>query len=359
MRFLLATLDGAGSLQPLLALIEALVARGHEVHAIAHDVQQAPIETSGGRFIRYETALQLDQGDPARLDVPPEGQIALFLAFQQGSATDAMGAAKRLKPDAMLIDCLMPGALAASKHKGLKTIALMHAPYSFWCVFVNGLCRAPIDEADQALGFSYERFDVGTVFPPNLAFVGPGRPANGAAARWARLRPDKRLVLASLSSGIQGRAGVQVSLLQRICDALAGLDVEAVVTTGRGIDPTQLNVGSNTTIARRIPHEAVLAKADLFVTHAGHGSVMAAVDNGVPMLCLPPGADQPHNAAKVAELGLGEVLPITASSDEIQAAVARMLADRALRTRSAEFAGLVAEEPGIERAVELIEAIAT
>lgn len=358
MRFLLATLDGAGSLQPILALIEALVARGHEVHAIAHDVQRAPIEFSGGRFIRYETALQLDQGDPARLQVPPEGQIAQFLAFQQVSATDTMGAAERLKPDAMLIDCLMPDALAASKRNGLKTIALMHAPYSFWSVFVDGLCRAPMDGADQTLGFSYEGFDVGAAFPPNLAFVGPARPASGTAASRARRRPDRPLVLASLSSGIQGRAGGQVGLLQRICDALAGLDVEAVVTTGRGIDPIQMHVGANTTIARSIPHEAVLAEADLFITHAGHGSVMAAIDNGVPMLCLPPGADQPHNAAKVAELGLGEVLPITASSDAIGAAIARMLVDKALKIRSAEFAGRVAKEPGIERAVELIEALA-
>jgi hypothetical protein len=34
-----------------------------------------------------------------------------------------------------------------------------------------------------------------------------------------------------------------------------------------------------------------------------------------------------------------------------------MLADKALRARSAEFAALVAQDPGIDRAVELIEAL--
>jgi UDP:flavonoid glycosyltransferase YjiC (YdhE family) len=84
---------------------------------------------------------------------------------------------------------------------------------------------------------------------------------------------------------------------------------------------------------------------------------MAAVSHGVPMLCLPPGADQPLNAAKVAALGLGEVLPTTARADEIRGGVARLLADAALRARSEAFAAKVAQEPGIERGVELIEAL--
>ena len=130
-----------------------------------------------------------------------------------------------------------------------------------------------------------------------------------------------------------------------------------MVTTGRGIDPATILVAANTTLERRIPHEAVLTQADLFVTDAGHGSVMAALSHGVPMLCLPPGADQPLNAAKVAELGLGEVLPTTASVEEIRRDVARLLADASLKARSARFAATVAREPGIELAVQLIEAL--
>ena len=355
MRFLIAMLDGAGSLEPVLGLIDALVGRGHVVHVLAHNVQRARIEGSGGRFVRYETAPQWDQGIPGWLSQFGD-PAALVEAFGPKSANDLIGAAQHLAPDAVLVDCMMPHALRAAKSQGLKTVALVHAPYSAWTVFLGGAFKGPIDEADLALGLSYCAFDVGAIFPANLMFVGPVRPDHGVTT-WTRRSPGKRLVLASLSSAIQGPPALQIDLLQRICIALGDLDVEAVVTTGRGIDPADIKVGANTTIERRIPHEAVLAQADLLVTHAGHGAVMAALSHGVPMLCLPPGADQPLNAAKVAALGLGEVMPTTASVDDIRGGVARLLTDDGLRTRSEAFAAEVAQEPGIERAVELIEAL--
>ncbi|HEY2179194.1 MAG TPA: nucleotide disphospho-sugar-binding domain-containing protein [Caulobacteraceae bacterium] len=357
MRFLLSTMDGAGSLQPLLALVEALVARGHGVDALGHDAQRQPLERAGARVHRYATAAQLDQGDPASLKLAPAQRLAWLEAFQQLSRDDAMDLARRFEPDAMLVDCLMPGLLTGSKSAGLKTVALMHAPYSFWCDFMGGFCRAPMDGADLTLGFTSEAFDAGAAFPANLAFVGPVRPARGVDTAWRRRWSDRPLVLASLSTGVQGLPGSQVGLLQRICDALAGLDAESVVTTGRGIDPAEVKVGAFTTIALSVPHAAVLADADLFITHAGHGSVMAALAAGVPMLCLPPGADQPANAAQVAKLAVGDVLPVTASPAEIRAAALRLLADPALKARAEAFAARIAEEPGIDRAVELIEAI--
>jgi UDP:flavonoid glycosyltransferase YjiC (YdhE family) len=355
MRLLLATSDGAGSLEPILGLIEALARRGHDIQVVAHDVQRSRIEASGGRFNRFETAPQWDQGVPGWLSHFGDPG-ALMAAFGRKSAEDVMAAAQRLAPDAVLVDCMMPDVLRAAKGDGMKTVALMHAPYSFWRVFLGGAFKGPMDAADLMLGLTYRAFDVGADFPPNLMFVGPARPAAGAAT-WTRRTPGKPLVLASLSSAIQGPPALQIDLLQRICGALGRLDVEAVVTTGRGIDPTDIGAEANTTVERRIPHEAVLAQADLFVTHAGHGSVMAALNHGVPMLCLPPGADQPRNAAKVAELGLGEVLPTTAPAEEIRLVIARLLADPALKARVEAFAAAVEREPGMERAVELIEAL--
>src|SRR5580700_5852667 len=110
MRFLFATSDGAGSLEPILGLIEALVGRGHEVHVVAHDVQRARIEASGGQFIAFETAPQWDQGVPGWLNAFGDPG-ALMAAFGRSSSADFMAAAERLAPDAVLVDCMMPGAL--------------------------------------------------------------------------------------------------------------------------------------------------------------------------------------------------------------------------------------------------------
>jgi UDP:flavonoid glycosyltransferase YjiC (YdhE family) len=75
------------------------------------------------------------------------------------------------------------------------------------------------------------------------------------------------------------------------------------------------------------------------------------------MLCLPPIADQPVNAAKVQELGLGLALDPSSSSADIRAAIQHLLEDHAFKERSRAFAAAVAHEPGLEKAVELIEAL--
>jgi UDP:flavonoid glycosyltransferase YjiC (YdhE family) len=76
------------------------------------------------------------------------------------------------------------------------------------------------------------------------------------------------------------------------------------------------------------------------------------------MLCLAMFADQPLNAAKVARLGLGEVLSLAASSKLIAEAILRLLGDDALRERSRAFAAAAASQPAVDRAVELVEALA-
>ena len=166
---------------------------------------------------------------------------------------------------------------------------------------------------------------------------------------------DLQFGMASLSTGLQGKPGTQHALLQRLCDALAPLDIEALVTTGRGIAPESVVAGPSTVVARFAPHELVLPQADLFITHAGHGSVTASLAAGAPMLCLPPGGDQPFNAARIVHLGLGETLNPTSPSELIGEAVKRMLSDADLRQKSRDFAAGAADHPGIDLAVTRLE----
>ncbi len=349
MKLLVATWDGAGNLPPILALIRALAQRGHEIHALAHDVQRAQIEAAGAVFIAFASAPQWDMG--ARHTFGAEF-FEVFMAFDKAAGPELLAAVDRFGPDAILVDCMLPTALTFVRQKGPRTIALVHGLYSFFSNFADGLFRDPIDGADLALGLTYKAFDPNAVLPPNFRFVGPARPDLDAAP-WPRRLPGKPLVVASQSSGLQSES--QVELLQRVCDALAALDVEALVTTGRGIEPEALRPGPNTMVERLVPHDASLAEAALLITHAGHGSVMAALRFGVPMLCLPPVADQPYNAEKVADLGLGAVLDPSASADTIREAVARLLADQAMRERARAVAAEVAKEPGLETALRLIE----
>jgi UDP:flavonoid glycosyltransferase YjiC (YdhE family) len=348
-RLLVATWDGAGNLPPILTLTTALATKGHVVEVLAHNVQRVAVESAGGVFIPYASAPQWDHGVLGAVDANR------FMAFDQAAGNDVLEAAQRLGPAAVLVDCMMPGALTAVKGAGWSTVALVHGLYSFFAEAWGGRLRGPIDQSDLALGLSYSAFDATATVPRNFHFVGPARPDLEAAV-WTRRRPDGPFVVASLSTAYQRPD--QPDLLQRVCDALAALDVEALVTTGRGIAPESLTVGPNTVVERMVPHAAVLGQADLLVTHAGHGTVMAAVRFGVPMLCLPPAGDQPFNAARVAELGLGVAMDPASSSEDIRGAVERLLKDEVVRLRSRRFAADVAQSPGVETAVGLVESLA-
>jgi UDP:flavonoid glycosyltransferase YjiC (YdhE family) len=158
-------------------------------------------------------------------------------------------------------------------------------------------------------------------------------------------------VLVGLSTSNQN----QVPLLQRLCDALGTLDVEALVTTGPAVAPDALRPAANTTVLQFVSHDRVLPSADLLVTHAGHGTVMAGATYGVPMLCLPMGRDQPMNAARVAQLGLGRVVDADAPVAEIRGAIADALGDAAMKKRAKDFAASVASHRGLDDAVALVE----
>jgi UDP:flavonoid glycosyltransferase YjiC (YdhE family) len=351
MRALVGTWDGAGNLPPIVALIGALVDRGHDVQVICHDVQREQVIAAGGAFHGFRTVPQWDVGVPGWLGGDP---MAFFARLDETSGVDISAAAAQLKPDVVLIDCMLPNALTLTRRAGFRTVALVHAVYSFFGEFGGGFCKGPIDAADLALGMTWAAFDQGAVFPPNLEFVGPLRPDIGVAPR-PRVAAGKPFVVASLSTGYQSPG--QMDLLQRVCDAVGTLDIEALVTTGRGIAPEALSIGANTVAARSVPHDAVLPAADLLVTHGGHGTVMAGLRYGVPMLCLPPIADQPFNARKVEALGLGAALDPAASAQEIRAAISQLLADGPLRERARAFSARVAAEPGVVKAVELLEAL--
>ena len=352
MRLLAATWDGAGNLEPVAAVIAALVERGHEVHVLAHDVQRPTLEAVGATFVPFETAPQWDQGVAGSMGEDP---IATFTRFDPAASADLLALAKRFGPSVVLVDCMLPSALTAAKGAGYRTVACVHALYSFFCEYLGGLFRGPIDAADLALGLTYEAFDRGAETPPNLHFVGPVR-RELEVSKWARRSPGRPLVVASLSTGRQGDG--QQPLLQRICDALAMLGVEALVTTGRGIAPETLRAGSDTVVERLVPHDAVLPQADLLITHGGHGTVMAALRYGVPMLCLAPRADQPLNAARVADLGLGLSLDPASSVEAISEGARTILANADFKTRSRAFAYDAAKSPGIETGIELVEALA-
>jgi len=241
-------------------------------------------------------------------------------------------------------------AMDVAARSGLPTVSLVHTAYSLVNAPPFDVLKGPIDAADLVLVFSHKAFDPDARPPAHAVYVGPLRPQL-AQEPWRRKSPDRPLVVASLSTSHQD----QHDLLQRLCDALGTLPVEAIVTTGRGFDPASLTAPGNVTLVRHIAHEAVLDQADLLISHAGHGTVMVGASHGVPMLCLPMGRDQPVVARRVADLGIGHAGDAQASPEALAAEISAVLGDAAVSAGAKAFAAAVAGGASAETAAMQVE----
>jgi MGT family glycosyltransferase len=263
-------------------------------------------------------------------------------------ANEVVEVARSAQADVVLADGMLYGAMIGAQGSRLPSVALTHVPYGFTqlsrdaaaddprrAVLESGLgvinqARAQfalpplasvfdqIDELDLNAVLSVPELDSVTKLPDNLRYIGPAIDNNTAADM--QIVPDgAQTVLVSFSTGDLGQ--LHRDVLQGVLDALATSDFRVIVTVGQAFSPDDFRVPSNATAHTYLPHSAILSRTDVVVTHAGHGTVMAALGYGVPMVCLPLGRDQPYNAARVAAVGAGLRLAPTARGSEIADAV--------------------------------------
>jgi hypothetical protein len=108
----------------------------------------------------------------------------------------------------------------------------------------------------------------------------------------------------------------QVALVQRVCDAIAGEEADAILTLGPAVSAGAIRVPGNVEAVPYADHDRLLPRCAAIVTHGGLGTTLRALAHGKPLLLLPLGRDQQFNARRVVELGASIRLPVDASPAE-------------------------------------------
>jgi MGT family glycosyltransferase len=355
-------------------LASALAARGDDVYVLGHESTRGRFEDTGSTFIGWASSSQ----PPFIREFVPQDQEYAYaeehIFFGKSYQSDLRPVIEALRPDVVMVDVNLRYGILEGLRVRQPLIVLCHILYGLAAHFdetaspylpdltqsaaLDGVPefsskRAMMDLADRVLVFSYAGFDPlsGAEAGERVLHVGPLRATNDRPSRWVRRLPDRRLVVIALSTSEQN----QGATLQRLCDACAQLDIEAVVTTGPMISPEDLDTSENVTAIGFVNHDEILPRADLLVTHAGHGTVAAALTYGVPMLCIPFGRDQNFNADRVQTLGLGTVLDPDAPTDVLRRAVRDMLDDDPLKKRAKQFSDSLQAHPGIQEALTAID----
>ena len=191
--------------------------------------------------------------------------------------------------------------------------------------------------------------------PTILHYTGPFVDRGARAAvdfPWKRL-DGRPLVYASLGT-LQNGSQENFRILAEGC---AGLEAQLVISLGGGLDPEQVGrLRGDPVIVRYAPQLDLLQRAAAVITHAGLNTTLESLAEGLPLVCIPLGNDQPGVAARVVAKGAGVAIPrrkLTAA--RVRAAARTVLEDRRYRTAAQRLQTAMATVDGPELAADIIE----
>lgn len=379
MRITFITWDGGGNESPAVGIAQTLLGRGHEVRFAGYPSQASRF---AGREIRFTTLA--NAAAEAAAQPPPRPMPALIMVSPR-QVDDVRALIQADQPDLLVIDCLMFGAIVAARQSEAPMAVLVHnapgllvppdgAIERFLLPAINQLEIAaglpPADRLWDAWGpgpvicTSIAEIDPhATAVPSTFSYVGPVRERHVASGRDALVQPtrslargsDRPLVLATFTSS---GGWDQHSRVSRTIEGLAEAPVDVLVTNAT-VDQS-LTLASNASLTGFLDHDLILPHVAVTVTHGGHGTAMASLAHGVPIVFLPNAfSDQPSVAARVAELGAGIALDGDAASPaEISVACEQAIRAPSFRAAAARLGAAIAASPGPEGAATILEATA-
>ncbi|MGA5291312.1 macrolide family glycosyltransferase [Streptomyces pseudogriseolus] len=376
-----------GHIAPTLGVTRELLRRGHRVTYVVDERFAAVVEETGARAVTYTSA----RGDFYRSADPTADQLAedgyrLLVDTVHTVFPTAMEAFAADRPDVVLYDfeTVAAGRVAARLLDAVPVqVCPSHAANESFSM------RAQMWDADHPvmaegakvmIGFMGEHgigleemarygtewdlhnlvflpraFQIeGDTFDDRFAFVGPTfsePPAD--SVRWTPPGDGRRVALVSLGTEAGDRAG----FFRQCAQAFDPAGWHVVMTLGRDSDPAHLGpLPEHVEAHSWLPHPQVLPHADVFVCHAGMGSLMEALHYGTPVVALPRAHELALSAQQLERCGVGRALPRTGlTAPALAAAVAGLLADPRTPAALARMRQAVRTAGGAVRAADLLE----
>jgi UDP:flavonoid glycosyltransferase YjiC (YdhE family) len=104
------------------------------------------------------------------------------------------------------------------------------------------------------------------------------------------------------------------------------------------------------------PQIELLKRAVLCITHAGLNTTLESLGQGVPMVAIPIGYDQPGVAARIAYHGAGEFIEVAdLTVERLSELIQRVRKNPVYRDRARYFQKVIAKTHGLDIAASAIE----
>ena len=376
-----------GHTNPTLGVVRELVRRGHQVKYYSYEPFRAVIEAAGADFVpcdAYDAQLGLTPRDGER--------IGKDLAFSTHVLVETTLALNDMvcrdmaawQPDCIVADSMAAWGKAVAMKLGIPFVSstttfafnqesakIMKQSFRELLAFFAAMPKINRDVRRlQATGYpvknvleliqndqnthtivytSPEFQPCADSFSDKYAFVGPSvRPAREQVTK-----THDKLVYVSMGTVVNDR----LELYKNCIAALAGEDVQLILSVGEQVDMAQLGpLPANVSVYPRVDQIAVLEKADAFLSHCGMNSASESLYFGVPLLCFPQTKEQGGVAARVTALGAGIMLENPTQS-AIKAAVKLLLSDTKIKANAEEIASSFHRCTGPIAAADKIEQV--
>lgn len=373
-----------GHTNPMLPVAMELVRRGNTVRFYSFDEFAEKIKATGAEFISCDTFLpELTKKEMAGLKKVSTTEMTI----QDIRATIAMNdflekEFQFFQPDVVYSDSVcFWGKLNAWKHhvplvvststfafnqmssqymkNSLKEVAgLMFGlpkvsrelkklePYGYRIKNVFSLVQS--DNDTDSVVYTSRRFQpYAESFSEHYIFVGP--------SVFSKALPEKEkerpLIYISMGTVINDRPDFYTKCI----DALKDLNADVVISCGNAVDREKLGrLPGNVQVFPYVDQLAVLAKADVFITHCGMNSVSESLYMAAPMVFYPQTGEQRAVARRAVEIGAGVMLEDDSIAG-IRVAVREILDNKAYRDAAAECSADFRACSGAVGAAEFIE----
>ncbi|MDQ3974646.1 MAG: glycosyltransferase [Actinomycetota bacterium] len=173
--------------------------------------------------------------------------------------------------------------------------------------------------------------------------------------RWMDTLPPAPTVYVSLGTIFNQNRDVFAAVLEGLRDE----GVNVIVTVGNQNDPAALGPQpEHVHVERFIPQSLLLPHCDVVVNQGGT-AILPILAYGLPLLVLPQGANQFHNAEACVDAGVGRrLLPSEVTAEAVRREIRTLLEQPGYRERCRRIAKEVEDMPGPEDGVRLLERLA-
>ncbi|MEU6860129.1 glycosyltransferase [Glycomyces sp. NPDC046736] len=394
MRVLLVAYGSRGDVEPMCALGLRLKETGADV------MVAAPLDAEFAALLKRAGLLHLPLGEPVRRRVSAAAPVPRDTASLIAASFNTI-ASVAADCDAMVATGMFPVVAAARsaadalgpryRHVSFQSTALpsrhhpplprpgralpagttdRHVLWGYDAVVMQQLFGTAVNGHRALIGLPPLRNVRDHVFGPSPllasdAVLDPWRPTDLDAVQTGRwVLPDARPLPPELDAFLAaGPPPVYVgfgSIPMRGADEVARVAVTAARAAGHRVvlargwaDLRPIDDADDCVSVGEVNQQALFSRIAAVVHHGGAGTTAAAARAGTPQVVLPQIADQPHWAARVADLGIGCALTATRVTPRTLTAAIESALD--MRTRAEAVAATMTDD-GARIAADLLRA---